>query len=204
MNSEQLWQHPQELLTLNSDKSQHEDGEVGAKSYHQQNPTTIGISLLQWESQFSLMMSPPGWSATCGFRPYSNTRWVTYKLDTMGKEKRDKKSQSWVGRDRKVVMGEGLRKRRVCSKYAVSNSQRINKSVDKNEDGWLPRNSTHGWHVPTHAHVPAWTCIPPSREKVLQISPSEPTLTPVSLCSLCSLMARAIGNVLDSLLPSFD
>lgn len=39
------------------------------------------------------------------------------------------------------------------SKYAVSNSQRINKSVDKNEDGWLLRNSTHGWYLSTSMHM---------------------------------------------------
>lgn len=49
-----------------------------------------------------------------------------------------------------MVTGEGLGERRIGSKYAVSNSQGIDKSVDKDEEGWLLRNSTHGWHLSTH------------------------------------------------------
>lgn len=151
------------------------------------------------------MMSPPGWSATCGVRPHAYTSWITYKLDSMGKEKKNKKSQSWVGRDRKVVTGEGLGERRIGSKYAVSNSQGIDKSVDKDEEGWLLRNSTHGWHLSTHMHVYLREHVSLHSGRRLFKFPlvSQPS-PPVALCSSCSFTACAIGNVLDSLLQSFD
>lgn len=55
---------------------------------------------------------------------------------------------------------------------------KTNKNTVENYDGWFRRTNTQGWHL--YAHVPAWTCIPPSWEKVLQISFREPTLTSCS------------------------